>query len=308
MTAAYDQRNPTLRSWGNARPAYIHELADWPQFQWHDAPIAKSLAKASRRLEKLSDRAAGLEPAAADEITVQNLTQSAVASSNIEGEFPNRHVLRWAIASYIAGQYQPPGRNAPGIAAVTADTAISHTTPLTQDRLHQWHHWLFRIPTPGITAGRFRDDRFGLMGHAPTVHCVAPAADRLQPELDRFLARFNAPITPDDLRKPALAHLWFVTLHPYDDGNGRIAEPSRTWPSPSRRTHEEGSTILGFPQRKFASRRSTRSTSRCNDFPPSRLTPSTAGHVIPEAQSNSTGTRRRLTNARVFSDQTPYAL
>ena len=255
LTAAHDPGNSTLRSWGNARPAYIHELADWPRFQWHDAAIAKSLAKASRRLEKLSVRAAGLEPATADEITVQNLTQSAVASSNIEGEFPNPHVMRRAIASYIAGQYQPPGRNAPGIAAVTADTAINHTIPLTQDRLHQWHHWLFPIPTPGITAGRFRDDRFGPtqvvprgpMGRAPAVHFVAPAADRLQPEMDRFLAWFNAPVTPDDLRKPALAYLWFVTLHPYDDGNGRIAEPSRTWPSPSKTPREEGSTILGCP-------------------------------------------------------------
>lgn len=230
MTAEHDPGYSTLRSGGNARPAYIHELGDWPRFRWHDAAIAKSLTNASRRLEKLIDRADGLEPAAADEITVQNLTQSAVASSNIESEFPNPHAVRRAIASYIAGQYQPPGGNAPGIAAVTADAAINRATPLTKARLHQWHRWLFPVPAPGITVGRFRDDRFGPMqvvsggpmGRPPTVHFVAPAAHRLQQEMDRFLAWFNAPSTPNDLRKPAIAHLWFVTIHPYDDGNGRI--------------------------------------------------------------------------------------
>ena len=213
-----------------ANGSYIHELDDWPRFRWHDAAIAKSLNNASLRLEQLVDRAAGLEPTAADETTLQNLTQSAVSSSNIESEFPNPDAVRRAISRYLAGQPQPQGRNAPGIAAVTADSAINCTTDLTEDRLHQWHSWLCPIPAPGITVGSFRDDRFGPMqvvsggpmGRPLTVHFVAPAADRLQHEMDRFLTWFNAPSTPSDLRKPAIAHLWFVTIHPYDDGNGRI--------------------------------------------------------------------------------------
>ena len=153
MTAEHDPANSTLRSRGNARPTYIRELGDWPRFRWHDAAIARSLTKASRRLDELIERATALELTAADEATIQNLTQSAVASSNIESEFPNPHAVRRAITGYITGQHQPPGKNAPGIAAVTADTAINYTTDLTEGRLHQWHRWLFPILVPGITQG-----------------------------------------------------------------------------------------------------------------------------------------------------------
>ena len=169
--------------------------------------------------------------AARTEATVQNLTDSAVASSNIENEFPDPNAVRRAITRYVSGQPQPPGRNSPGIAAVTADSAINCAAPLTEERLNQWHRWLFPVPAPGISVGRFRDDRFGSMkvvsagpiGRNPVVHFEAPAADRLQQAMKRFLDWFNGPEPEVDLRKPALAHLWFVTIHPYDDGNGRIA-------------------------------------------------------------------------------------
>ena len=172
-----------------------------------------------------------LSEKAASELTVQNLTNSAVASSNIENEFPDPNVVRRAITEYVAGQPQPPGRNSPGIAAVTADSALNYAAPLTEERLHRWHRWLFSVPAPGISVGRFRDDGCGPMrvvsagriGGNPVVHFEAPAADRLQQEMERFLDWFNRPEPEPDLRKPALAHLWFVTIHPYDDGNGRIA-------------------------------------------------------------------------------------
>ena len=131
LTAPHHPGNSTLRSSGNPRPTYIHELGDCPQFRWHDAAIDKSLTKASRRLEELIDRATGLEPTAADEPTLQDLTQSAVTSSNIESEFPNPHVVRRAIASYIVEQSEASSKNAPGIAAVTADSGINRATLLT---------------------------------------------------------------------------------------------------------------------------------------------------------------------------------
>ena len=119
----------------------------------------------------------------------------------------------------------------PGIAAVTADAAQNCGEPLTADRLHLWHSLLFPGPNrANFTVGRWRDDRLGRMrvvsansAGQTVVHFVAPAAERLEPEMGRFLDWFNRPESEPDLRKPAIAHLWFVSIHPYDDGNGRIA-------------------------------------------------------------------------------------
>lgn len=120
----------------------------------------------------------------------------------------------------------------PGIAAVTADAATNYAAPLMTDRLHEWHGLLFPVPdTEGISVGRWRYDRVGPMqvvssgpmGRTPVFHFEAPPAHRLNGEMDRFLDWFNQLDDEPDLRKPAVAHLWFVTIHPYDDGNGRIA-------------------------------------------------------------------------------------
>ena len=216
---------------GPRRPTYIHELDDWPAFLWNEETVADPLVQAKTRLAELVGSANILGEKAASELTVHHLTDSAVASSNIENEFPDPNVVRRAITRYVSGQPQSPRKNSPGIAAVTADSAINCTAPLTEERLHRWHRWLFPVPTPGISVGQFRDDPFrpmqvvsaGPMGRNPVVHFEAPAADRLQQEMERFLDWFNGPEPEPDLLKPVLAHLWFVTIHPYDDGNGRIA-------------------------------------------------------------------------------------
>ena len=229
MTTDNQPSEPAVSMTGPHRPTYIHELDDWPAFRWNEETITDPLVQAQNRLAELVGSANILSEKAASELTVHHLTDSAVASSNIENEFPDLNAVRQDITRYVSGQPQPPGRNSPGIAAVTADSAINCTAPLTEERLHQWHRWLFSVPAPEISVGRFRDDRFGSMqvvstgpmGRNPVVHFEAPAADRLQHEMERFLDWFNGPEPEPDLRKPALAHLWFVTIHPYDDGNRR---------------------------------------------------------------------------------------
>ena len=222
--------SPVSRT-GPSRPTYIHELDDWPASRWNEETVTDPLVQAKYRLAELVGSGNILGEKAASELTVHHLTHSAVASSNIENEFPDPNVVRRAITKYVAGQPQPARKHSPGIAAVTADSAINCAAPLTEERLNRWHRWLFSVPAPGVSVGRFRDDRFGPMrvvsagriGGNPAVHFEAPAADRLQQEMERFLDWFNGPEPEPDLRKPALAHLWFVTIYPYDDGNGRIA-------------------------------------------------------------------------------------
>ena len=190
------------------------------------------LARATSRLTEMVALILAQGDQAANELTVQNLTDSAVASSWIEAEFPDPNAVRQAIAKRIAAGSQLAIQNEPGIAAVTADAAQRHDEPPTAERLHQWHRWLFPNAGPEqMTVGHWRDDRLGpmqvvsvsAMGRQPTVHFEAPAAVRLEAEMTRFLDWFNQPEPEPDLRKAAIAHLWFVTIHPYDDGNGRIA-------------------------------------------------------------------------------------
>ena len=172
---------------------------------------------------------------AAAEVSVQNLTDSAVASSRIEGENPDPNIIRESIRRRIAIESRGAiegEHDEPGIAVITADAARNYSDPLTAERLHEWHRTLFPTPGPNnITVGQWRCDQLGPMqvvsagpmGRAPVVHFEAPAAHRLEGEMAWFIDWFNQPEPEPDLRKPALAHLWFVTIHPYDDGNGRIA-------------------------------------------------------------------------------------
>ena len=215
-----------------SQPTYIHELNDWPGFRWNEEIIEQPLGLVSRLQKQIVADASNMGRAKATETTVRNLTNSAVASSRIEEEYPDPNAVKAAIRRRIVAV--PPGtnhgeRDEPGIAAVTADTATNRSAPLTADRLHLWHRLLFPGPhRANFTVGRWRDDRLGRMrvvsansAGRTIVHFVAPAAHRLEDEMGRFLEWFNQ--DEPDIKKAAIAHLWFVTIHPYDDGNGRIA-------------------------------------------------------------------------------------
>ena len=212
----------------------MHELDDWPNFRWDEEAIAPLLEQTRRQQVEILAYAAALSTEDAAETTVRHLTDSAVATSQIEDEYPDRNAVEAAIRRRIVGgprQAVQSQRDEPGIAVVTADTSTNHAVPLTAERLHEWHRELFSSPPRhDITVGRWRDDRLGRMrvvSRSATgqtvVHFEAPAAERLNNEMDRFLEWFNQPEDEPDLIKAATAHLWFVTIHLYDDGNGRIA-------------------------------------------------------------------------------------
>ena len=216
------------------RPTYIHELDDWPTFRWDDEAIAPLLEDTRRQQVETVADAAALTTQDAAETTVRNLTDSAVATSHIEDEYPDPNAVEATIRRRIVGgspRASQAERDEPGIAVVTANTATNYTAPLTAQRMHEWHRQLFSNPTRhDIAVGRWRDDQLGRMrviSRRPTGRTIilfeAPAADRLDDEMNAFLEWFNQPEPEPDLLKAAIAHLWFVTIHPYDDGNGRIA-------------------------------------------------------------------------------------
>ncbi len=167
-------------------------------------------------------------------IEVDARTEDAVETSAIEGEAISRPSVRSSVARRLgaAGAGAPSDPYAEGVTAMILDATRNHDEDLTLSRLFDWHIGLF--PTalgvdPRVTMGGFRNDASGPMQvvsgrvDAPKVHYEAPPAARIYEDMERFIAWFNAPLTIDGLLFAGIAHLWFVTLHPFDDGNGRIA-------------------------------------------------------------------------------------
>jgi Fic family protein len=163
------------------------------------------------------------------------VTEEAVKNAEIEGEHLNRASVRSSVARRLGlpdGGLGPEDRRADGLVEMTLDATKNFTAPLTRDRLFAWHAALFPTGRSGlraITIGGWRSDAHGPMqvvsgpvGHQ-RVHYQAPPAERVETEMAAFLEWFNESPALDGLVTAALAHLWFVTIHPFDDGNGRIA-------------------------------------------------------------------------------------
>lgn len=214
---------------------YIHELPEWPEFTWDDAALADPLAALRFRQGLLMGRMESLGLSLQLEATVENVTLDAVRSSRIEGEQLDDDEVRSSVARHLgldAGGLVPPSRRVEGIVEVLVDATGNYREPLTLDRLFGWHLALFPVPKrgrPTVRPGAFRTDENGPMQVVSgpygreRVYFQAPAADRLDAEMAAFLAWFNGTSTVDLVVKAALAHLWFVTLHPFEDGNGRLA-------------------------------------------------------------------------------------
>jgi Fic family protein len=214
---------------------YLWQRADWPQWRFDAAALANPLAQVHRAQGHLAGRMAELGLAQRDQATLQALTQEVVTTSAIEGEALNPDTVRSSIARRLGvdiGALAPADRHVDGVVDMVLDATQHHAQPLTAERLFGWHAALFPTGYSGrvrIQVGAWRNDAAGPMQvvSGPVgrekVHFQAPPAAALPAETAAFLQWFNAAPAGDALIHAGLAHLWLVTLHPFDDGNGRVS-------------------------------------------------------------------------------------
>jgi Fic family protein len=214
---------------------YIHELSNWPRLEWGIERLAEPLAGIRHRQGRLAGHMEALGFNLQQEAVLKTLSADVLKSSEIEGEKLNAEQVRSSIARRLnidIGALKPADRNVEGIVEMMLDATRHYDQPLTTERLFAWQASLFPTGRSGmhkITKGSWRDDSTGAMEvvSGPVgkqrVHFQAPAAARLDQEMQAFLNWFNGNVDMDPVLYAALAHLWFVTIHPFDDGNGRIA-------------------------------------------------------------------------------------
>jgi Fic family protein len=214
---------------------WIHEHQNWPNFTWDAEALASKLADIRHRQGRLLGRMEGLGFELKREATLGTLTNDVVKSSAIEGENLNPKEVRSSIARRlgidIAGLV-PASRDVEGIVEMMLDATQQYSKPLTKDRLFDWHAALFPTGRSGlhkITVGGWRTVEAGPMQVVSgpigkeKVHFEAPTATRLEKEMKAFLAWLATEENTDPVIKAGIAHLWFVTIHAFEDGNGRIA-------------------------------------------------------------------------------------
>lgn len=215
--------------------SYIHELPDWPKFRWDHKVLAEPLAAVRHRQGRLIGRMEGLGFELRSEATLQTMTEEVLKSSEIEGEILDRDQVRSSIARRLGmdiGGLVPADRNVEGVVEMMLDATQNYRQPLSDERLLGWHAALFPTGRSGmhrIAVGAWRNDMSGPMQviSGPVgrerVHYEAPKAARVAEDMGAFLACLDEEDGLDPVLKAGVAHLWFVTIHPFDDGNGRIA-------------------------------------------------------------------------------------
>lgn len=214
---------------------YIHELPDWPRFRWSQDALLHRLGAVRHRQGRLIGRMESMGSSSRAEAVLNTLTLDVLKSCEIEGEIFDRALVRSSIARHLGidiGALAQVDRNVDGVVEMILDATQNHVQPLTRERLFGWHALLFPLSERRIgkiKVGVWRDDGSGPMQVVSgpfgreRVHFEAPAADRIEKEMAAFLIWFNGDDETDLVLKAGIAHLWFVTIHPFEDGNGRIA-------------------------------------------------------------------------------------
>lgn len=211
---------------------YIHQTADWPHFIWDKEKIEAELIKVNKAAGFLEGRLSAIGFDVRQQAAVETLTHDIVASYGIENVVLDSSQVRSSVARRmgvrITGETEP-SHYVEGVVEMMLDAVGNYRSPLTDERLFGWHSCLFPTGRSGmevINVGRYRVDAMnvesGAMGREK-IHYHAPEPEMVPVEIERFLAWFNSDDTPKDYVKSAVAHFWFVSIHPFDDGNGRIS-------------------------------------------------------------------------------------
>jgi len=214
---------------------YIYNNADWPNFTWDDKSLLKLLSEARNLQGKLIGKMEAIGFSLRKEATLETLVMDIVKSSEIEGELLNSDQVRSSVAKRLGMNISglgPIDRHVDGVVEMMMDATQKYEQPLIKARLCDWHAALFPTGRSGmnvITVADWRKDEKGPMQVVSgpigneKIHFQALSAHLLSYEMNRFMEWFNGENSLESVLKSGLAHLWFVTIHPFDDGNGRIA-------------------------------------------------------------------------------------
>jgi Fic family protein len=214
---------------------YIHQLQNWPDFNWRHEALLHRLGTVRHLQGKLLGKMSSLGFRLRQEATLETLTQDVLKTTEIEGEFLNPEQVRSSIARRLGLNISgsaPSDRDVEGIVEMMLDATRNCEQPLSAERMFNWHASLFPTGRSGmyrIVTGAWRTDATGPiqvvsgeMGRE-TVHFQAPDARTVHGEMAVFMRWFNQKTDLDPVLKAAVAHLWFITIHPFEDGNGRVA-------------------------------------------------------------------------------------
>ncbi|MEA5045539.1 MAG: Fic family protein [Petrimonas sp.] len=211
---------------------FIHQYENWTNFKWDNDRLLMLLANVRHLQGRLLGQMENLGFKLQEEAVLSTLTLDVLKSTEIEGEILNKEQVRSSIARRlgleVSGLVDSP-RNVDDVVEMMLDATQNYTLPVTTQRLFGWHAALFPTGYSGIykiEVGKYRSGDMqvvsGPLGKEK-VHYEAPKANELEPEMDHFLKWINNGVEIDPVLKAAIAHFWFITIHPFDDGNGRIA-------------------------------------------------------------------------------------
>ena len=211
---------------------YIYEYSNWPVFEWDESNIQLVLGQVRNLQGRVLGQMSSLGFKVQEEALLSTLTQDVLKSSEIEGENLNYDQVRSSIAKRLGieiGGFVHVGRDVEGVVEMLLDATQNFEAPIDHERLYSWHAALFPTGRSGmykIDVAKYRTGEMvivsGPMGMEKT-HYKAPKAIQVNQEMDKFLDWFNSETKIDPVLKAAIAHFWFIIIHPFDDGNGRIA-------------------------------------------------------------------------------------
>ena len=211
---------------------YIYQYENWPHFTWDEKQIQVILGKARHLQGKIFGQMGVLGFSVKEETVLNTLTVDVIKSSEIEGERLNYEQVRSSIARRLGIEYAGmvySDRDVEGVVEMMLDATQNYNKPLDEERLFGWHAALFPTGRSGmhrIDVGCYRTEPMQIVSGAmgkEKVHYEAPSSNKMKEEMDVFLNWFNTDTKIDNMLKAAIAHFWFIIIHPFDDGNGRIA-------------------------------------------------------------------------------------